>query len=137
MRRTAALLVCLALAAGCSDDGGPDETDVPSVDAFADGTCSTVAEDVRTIGRLLPTIGDGPKVDQDVLDALTEAQDGLRAVGEGAEPGLQEPLRKLSQAVGFIRIRGVGSTYEPFLAEDAQQAYEKLLDVCTGDAAAG
>ena len=136
MHRTAFLLVSLLLAAGCSDGAG-DEPDVPPADAFADGTCSTVAEDVRTIGRLLPTIGDGPKVDQEVLDGLRTSQDGLRAVAEGAEPALQGPLQKLSQAVGFIRIRGVGSTYEPFLGEDAQQAYEKVLDVCTGDGAAG
>ena len=133
MRRTAALLTALVLTTGCT--GGPDEPDepdVPAIDDFADGTCSTVAGDVRAVGLLLPRVGDGPEVDMEVLDALRAAQDGLRAVAEGAEPDLQEPLKALSQSIGFIRIRGVGNMYEPFIGEDAQKAYERVVEVCTG-----
>lgn len=130
MRRLPLLLVPLLLTVGCSGDSGPGD-DVPSAEAFADGTCSTVAEDVRTIGRLLPEIGDGPEVDPEVLDALRTSQEGIRTVAEGAEPELQGTLQELSRSVGFIRIRGVGNTYEPFIGEQAQEAYEKVVDVCT------
>ena len=130
MRRATLLLVPLLLATGCSADDAPGD-DLPSVESFAEGTCSTVAEDVRTIGRLLPELGDGPTVDPEVLDALRTSQDAVRAVADGAEPGLQEPLKQLSQAVGFVRIRGVGNTYEPFIGEQAQEAYEEVVAVCT------
>lgn len=127
-RRSLPLLLVPLLLAGCTS-GSADG--VPPADAFAEGTCRTVAEDVRTVGRLLPTIGDGPSVDDQVLAALRESQEALRAVGEGAEPALQEPLQALSQAIGFIRIRGVGDMYEPFIGERAQQAYDEVVAACT------
>jgi hypothetical protein len=130
MRRLPLLLVPLLLATGCTGDAAPGD-DVPSAESFADGTCSTVAEDVRTIGRLLPEIGDGPSVDPEVLDTLRTSQEGLRSVAEGAEPELQGTLQELSRSVGFIRIRGVGNTYEPFIGEQAQQAYDRVVDACT------
>lgn len=132
MRRTSLLLVPLLLATGCTGGSDPEQ-DVPPVEAFADGTCSTVAEDVRTLGRLLPEIGDGPSVDDEVLEALRTSQEALRAVGEGAEPELQEPLKDLSQSVGFIRIRGVGNTYEPFIGERALEAYDGVVRACTAN----
>lgn len=70
-------------------------------------------------------------MDDQVLAALRESQEALRAVGEGAEPALQEPLQALSQAIGFIRIRGVGDMYEPFIGERAQQAYDEVVAACT------
>ena len=130
MRRLTLLLVPLLLATGCTGEPAPGE-DQPPVEAFADGTCRTVAEDVRTLGRLLPELGEGPSVDEEVLEALRASQDAVRAVADGAEPGLQEPLRELSQAVGFVRIRAVGNTYEPFVGERAQEAYERVVEVCT------
>jgi hypothetical protein len=130
MRRRTLLLVPLLLVSGCTGDAAPDE-DLPSAESFADGTCSTVAEDVRTIGRLLPELGDGPSVDEQVLEALRTSQDAVREVADGAEPGLQAPLKKLSQSIGFVRIRGVGNTYEPFVGEQAQQAYEDVVEACT------
>ena len=133
MRRPALLLVLLVpLAAGCTSSGSSDAPSL-SADDFAEGTCRTVAEDVLTIGQLLPEIGDGPQVDQEILDALRESQDALRAVAEGAEPEVQEPLEKLAQSAGFIRIRGVGNTYEPFIGERAQEAYDRVVDVCVAD----
>ena len=131
MRRATLLLVPLLLATGCTAGAGSDEVDVPSAEAFAEGTCSTVAEDVRTIGRLLPEIGDGPSVEAEVLEALRGSQEAVRAVAEGAEPELQKPLSELSRSVGFIRIRGVGNTYEPFIGEQAQEAYDTVVAVCT------
>ena len=125
-----ALLVPLMLTTGCSEDRTPAD-DVPAAESFADGTCSTVAEDVRTLGRLLPELGDGPSVDPEVLDGLRASQEAVRAVADGAEPRLQEPLKALSQAVGFVRIRGVGNTYEPFVGERAQEAYEEVVAACT------
>ena len=133
MRRRPTLLPLLLLpllAAGCTGDAAPGE-DLPPVESFAEGTCSTVAEDVRTIGRLLPELGDGPSVEGEVLDALRESQEAVRAVGEGAEPELQGPLKALSQSVGFVRIRGVGNTYEPFIGEQAKEAYDEVVAVCT------
>ena len=135
MRRPALLLLLLLpVSVGCTTSA--DEPALSAED-FRDGTCRTAAEDVITIGRLLGEIGDGPSVDQEILDALRGSQDALRAVAEGAEPELKEPLEQLAQSVGFIRIRAVGSAYEPFIGERAQEAHDRVVDVCVPDADAG
>lgn len=132
----AGVLAVLPVLSACSDDGsaaaGPD---VPPVEAFAEGTCRAAAEDVRTIGRLLPQLGEGPEVEPEVLDALKDSQEPLRRLEEGAEPEYQKPLEELTVAVGFVRIRGISNTYEPFLGETAEQAYERVVAACTGDGA--
>lgn len=132
MHRTALLLATLVLAAGCTDSAPTaDSADVPPVESFSAGTCSTVAEDVRTLGRLLPRLGDGPQVEAEALASLRASQDGLRAVAEGAEPAVKPALDRLAVAVGLVRIRATGNTYEPFLGEDALKAYDALVKVCT------
>ena len=134
MRRPALLLLlAVPLAAGCTST-----SEEPSLSAedFSEGTCRTAAEDVLTVGQLLEEVGDGPSVDQEILDALRGSQDALRAIAEGAEAGVQEPLERFAQSIGFIRIRAVGNNYEPFLGERAQEAYDRVVEVCT-DADAG
>lgn len=131
MHRTALLLASLVLATGCTDGTTAEDPDVPPADSFSAGTCSTVAEDVRTLGRLLPRLGDGPKVEAEALEALRESQDGLRAVADGAEPAVKPALDRLVVSVGLVRIRATGNTYEPFLGEDAQEAYDAVVAVCT------
>jgi hypothetical protein len=134
----AALLASLlVLVVGCSDSSSPARPELPAVDSFAEGTCRTVAEDVRTLGRLLAELGEGPEVDAEVLEALRESQDAVRAVAEGAEPSVQPALDHLSVATGLVRIRATGNSYEPVLGERALEAYEGVLDVCTGPGAAG
>ena len=127
---SAALL--LTVLAGCSS--GPD---LPEESDFAAGTCRTAAPDVRAVGEALPELGDGPKVAADVQDALREAQDRIDALASGAEPDLKPALTDLVQKIGIVRIRAAGNSYDPELGEFLATSYEKVLDVCTGDAAAG
>lgn len=135
--RAAVLASLSALVVGCSGSSAPAGPELPAVESFAEGTCRTVAEDVRTLGRLLSGLGDGPEVDAEVLAALRESQDALRAVAEGAEPSVKPALDRLSVATGLVRIRATGNSYEPVLGERALEAYEGVLDVCTGPGAAG
>jgi hypothetical protein len=122
----------LVLTAGCTDDSDAEAgPDLPPVQSFAEGTCRTAAEDIRTVGRLLPDLGQGPQVEPEVLEALRASQDGLRAVAEGAEPSVRPALDRLAVSVGLVRIRATGNTYEPFLGERAQTAYEEAVEACT------
>jgi hypothetical protein len=120
-----AVLVALALA-GCSSSG----PDVPDEDAFAAGTCRTAAADVRAVGEAIPELGEGGKVDGDVKDELREAQDRLAALTDGAEADVQPALRGLVEAIGLVRIRADGNTYEQAQGEALTRAYEQALDAC-------
>jgi hypothetical protein len=124
VRRVApALLLALALA-GCTSSDVPDEDD------FAAGTCRTAAPDVRAVGEAIPRLGDGGKVDEDVRDELREAQDRLAALADGAEAELKPDLQGLVEAIGIVRIRADGNTYESAQGEALTRAYERVLDAC-------
>lgn len=126
MRRAVPVLLLAVLLAGCTSD-------VPAEEDFAEGTCRTAAPDVRAVGELIPRLGDGPKVAADVKAELTEAQDRLVAIADGAEPELQPALRALVEAIGIVRIRADGNTYESAQGEALTRGYERVLDVCVAD----
>lgn len=124
-RRFAPLLLAGALAAGC---GG--QPDAPSPESFRDGPCRTVAPDVIAVGRAVADLGDGPRVDDDVLEALRDAQDAVFTAAQTAPAPVGPALEELSTAVGALRIRADGRTYEPSLGESVERRYDAVLDAC-------
>lgn len=124
MRRAVPLALLALVLTGCSS------SDVPAEEDFAAGTCRTAAPDVRAVGEALPRLGDGGKVDGDVKDELREAQDRLQAIADGAEPALRPDLEALVVAIGIVRIRADGNTYESAQGEALTRAYEQVLDAC-------
>ena len=131
MRRAPSVLLPVLLAlplllAGCSD-----EPELPSESAFAEGTCRVAAPDVLEVGRALPRLGDGGEVDRAVKDALRDAQDRLFAVTEGAEPQYRPSMSGLVEAVGAVRIRADGNTYESSLGDELRARYDDVLEACT------
>ncbi len=130
MRRTAPVLLALLLLTGCTSS-----SDVPAEDDFAAGTCRTAAPDVRAVGEALPRLGDGGKVDDDVKADLRESQDRLVALADGAEPDVKDELQALVEAIGIVRIRADGNTYEQAQGDALDRAYEQVLDACVADRA--
>lgn len=123
MRRAVPALLLALVLTGCTSD-------VPAEDDFAAGTCRTAAPDVRAVGEALPRLGDDGKVDADVKDELREAQDRLAAVADGAEADLAPDLQALVEAIGIVRIRADGNTYESAQGDALTRAYERVLDAC-------
>lgn len=123
MRRAVPVLLLAFVLAGCTSD-------VPAEDDFAAGTCRTAAPDVRAVGEAIPELGDGGKVASDVKDDLREAQDRLAALADGAEPELQPDLQGLVEAIGIVRIRADGNSYESAQGQALTRAYERVLDAC-------
>ena len=124
MRRAVPLVLLAVVMVGCTS------SDVPAEEDFAAGTCRTAAADVRAVGEAIPRLGDGGEVDEDVKDDLREAQERLAAVADGAEPSLQPDLHELVVAIGIVRIRADGNTYESEQGEALTRAYEQVLDAC-------
>lgn len=124
MRRAVPLVLLAVVMVGCTS------SDVPAEEDFAAGTCRTAAADVRAVGEAIPRLGDGGEVDEDVKDDLREAQERLAAVADGAEPSLQPDLQELVVALGIVRIRADGNTYESEQGEALTRAYEQVLDAC-------
>ncbi len=129
MRRTPVLLLVPLLLAGCSS--APDQPELPAESAFRDGTCRVAAPDLLDLGRALPRLGDDGTVGRDVQQTLSETQDRLFALSEGAEPEYAGVLDELVERIGGVRIRAVGNTYEPSLGQDLQDSYDEVLLVCT------
>lgn len=126
MRRTASALLLAALLTGCTSSG----PDVPEESEFADGTCRTAAPDVRAVGEVLPRLGDGGTVPDDVKQDLRDTQQRLVALAEGAEPALEPDLTALVQAIGAVRIRADGGTFDAEVGDILTRAYERVLDAC-------
>lgn len=139
MRTAPAALVGLLLLVGCTSSPSDDEptaaaSPLPAESSFTEGTCRLVAPDVIAVGGALPRLGDGGDVDQDVKDELRAAQDRLRAVAEAAEPEYRAALDELSVAIGVVRIRADGNTYETAQGDALAEAYDEVVGVCTGAA---
>ena len=130
MRRALPVLLALPLLLGACSSG----PDLPAEGDFAEGTCRSAAPDVVAVGRALPELGDGPEVDRDVRSSLQDAQGRLKALAEAAEPTVKPGLDRLVVAVGLVRIRADGNTYDPALGEELQKAYDEVVRSCTGSA---
>jgi hypothetical protein len=127
------LAICaLSLTAACSGSSGSEgAAKPPSVDAFTEGTCRTAAPDVLALGAATDRLGDGRTISPELKTELREAQAGLAAVAEAAEPAYKPALDRLVEATGSVRIRADGNVYEPSLGEAMEKAYRDAVDACT------
>lgn len=120
------LLACALLLAGCS--GTPD---APKPKDFAAGICRQVAPDVLELTGLVDDLGKGPKVPDEAKASLRAAQGRLVAtLGSYAGPERGD-LDGFVEAVGLLRIRADGNTYEAFLTKDVKAAGDKVVARCT------
>ena len=138
----AGLLAGTALTACQAVEKGPVATPTPTISqpppsAFAAGTCSLAADDVLAVGRDTLRLGDGGdgKVDPAVKDSLRETQDRLAPLAETADaaagPDVKAALDRLVVAIGLVRVRADGNTYEPALGEGLRTAYDAAVLACT------
>lgn len=123
MQIALALLAGALLLAGCSS--GPEPED------FASGICREAAPDVLELTELASDLGEGPEVDGETKAALREAQGRLiETVGASSGPERAD-LDGFVQAVGLLRLRADGNTYESFLGEDVRAAGDRVVAGCT------
>lgn len=134
----AALLAGTALTACQAVDEAPVATPTPTISqppssAFAAGTCSLAAEDVLAVGLDAVRLGDGGdgKVADEVKDSLRQTQDRLAPLAETADATAKPALDRLVVAIGLVRVRADGNTYEPALGEGLRTAYDAAVLACT------
>lgn len=121
-----ALLTAALLLAGCSDT-----PDAPAAEDFAAGTCRQAAPDVLELTGLAGGLGKGPEVDDETKAALRAAQLRLvETLGSASGPERAD-LDGFVEAVGLLRLRADGNTYESFLAADVEAAGDKVFVRCT------
>ena len=126
----AACITALSLAA-CGGTSGPsDGFAQPAATAFRAGDCRTAAPSVLVIGQQARQLGTKAKPAASTLAALTEAQAPLLA-HPSTDPQVGAALQKLVAAVGFVRLRSVGSVYDPALGKQVAAAYDGVLQACT------
>jgi hypothetical protein len=140
LRRRALLVPVLLLAlTACSDavvdEAAPPAPSAPPASAFAEGSCRLAAEDVLAVGRDSARLGDGGVVADEVKDSLRESQDRLVALADSADPTVKPGLDRLVLAIGLVRVRADGNTYESALGDSLRQAYEQVVRTCTTPAA--
>ncbi len=96
-------------------------------------------------GREAPSLGTGPAVPGEVLDALQTAQDDVDRLvpevaptpGPTADPGPaltaaeRTPLRQLVVAIGLVRLRADGNSYSADLGDQLVRAYDDAVTACT------
>ncbi|MCW2614580.1 MAG: hypothetical protein JWN08_1574 [Frankiales bacterium] len=142
MRTAAVVLIASVLLTGCSSpsssssvpDASPSAAPLPAETDFAEGTCRVAAPDVLAVARALPRLGDGGEVAADVRDELRVAQDRVFALAETAEPEVKTALDGLVTDLAIVRIRADSNTYETPLGDGLREAYEDVVEVCTGSA---
>ena len=144
MRRHAPLLLLALLPLAACSDGGSSAApsaapsrSAPPETAFADGTCRLAAPDVLAVARDADRLGDGPTVEAEVTEALREEQDRLFALAETADAAVRPALDRLVVAIGLVRVRADGNTYEPSLGADLVTAYDAVVRTCTAPPSAG
>lgn len=138
MRTPLPAAVALLALLGCTD-AEPSATTTtaqpvlsqPPVSAFADGSCALAAEDVLAVGRDSRRLGDGGAVDADVTASLRDAQERLAALAETADARAKAPLDRLVVAIGLVRVRADGNTYEAALGQGLATAYDAAVSACT------
>lgn len=123
-RAPLALLAGALLLAGCSNAPEPDD--------FAAGICREAAPDVLELTDLVSDLGEDPEVASETKTALREAQTRLlETVGTASGPERAD-LDGFVQAVGLLRLRADGNTYESVLGDDVKAASDRVVERCTG-----
>ena len=128
MRPLLPLSLCALVLAGCSSGSTFAQ---PEASTFRAGTCQTVASQVLSVGKDARKLGTSTTPPADVLARLKSSQEALIAVQPSADAAVVEPLGKLVVAIGFVRLRSDGNTYEPDLGTALSTAYDALVTTCT------
>jgi hypothetical protein len=146
--RAAALVLCLgpvACTAGCSaaDAGSPAPEKLPAAADFRPGLCRSGAEPILELARIAARNDGARTVSAKDRTALGDRQRELLALGAdpasadpasadaaSADTALRAPLTDLTTAIGFVRIRLDGKTYEPMLLRDMDAARRALQSRC-------
>jgi len=136
--RAAALVLCLgpvACTAGCSaaDAGSPAPEKLPAAADFRPGLCRSGAEPILELARIAARNDGARTVSAKDRTALGDRQRELLALGAdpaSADAALRAPLTDLTTAIGFVRIRLDGKTYEPMLLRDMDAARRALQSRC-------
>jgi len=124
----AVVLAAVALAgAGCS--GGKKEQLLrPGLDQFHTGTCYDAAPTVLAVGDLairLRRAGEVSTVDRTTLGS---GQRELRKLRTSAE--LEQPVKDLVTAIGFVRLRVDSNSYDSKLMEAVLNAEQQVVKRC-------
>ena len=124
----AVVLAAVALAgAGCT--GGKKERLLrPGLDQFHTGTCYDAAPTVLAVGDLairLRRAGEVSTVDRTTLGS---GQRELRKLRTSAE--LEQPVKDLVTAIGFVRLRVDSNSYDSKLMEAVLNAEQQVVKRC-------
>jgi len=119
----AALALVLA---GCAS---ADAEEMPKADEFRAGTCRQAAEPVLALARIAERNDGANGVSMSDRQELATHQKTLKAIKPEAE--LATPLTELITAIGFVRIRLDGKSYDPALLRDLDAARRAVQSRCT------
>jgi hypothetical protein len=125
---TAATLAVVALAgAGCT--GGKKEQLLrPRLDQFHTGTCYDAAPTVLAVGDLAIRLKGATQMSTVDRTTLAAGQKELRALRTSAE--LDQPVKDLVVAIGFVRLRVDSHSYEPSLMDGVLAAEQQVVKRC-------
>jgi hypothetical protein len=132
----AAIAIACAACGGSADgerapDGGAAAAPAlrPEPDRFRTGTCRDAAPAILAIGAVAARLADEQAVSQAEEKMLTAHQATLRKLKPSAD--LRKPTQDVVTAIGFIRIRLNGNTYEAELVNELATAQQRLVAACT------
>jgi len=125
---TAVALAALVLAdAGCTG-GRKEQLLRPSLDQFHTGTCYDAAPTVLAVGDLAIRLRGAIQVSTVDRTTLASGQRELRTLRTSAE--LEQPVKDLVVAIGFVRLRVDSHSYQPRLMEDVLAAEQRVVQRC-------
>lgn len=131
-RATAAAVLALTVAASAAACGGGTPSAPafarPSVDQFRTGTCRDAAPTILAIGDLGLRLRSSTSVPAGDRQTLVAEQKRLQALRTSEE--LADPVRALVTAIGFVRIRIDGNTYDPRLMSALVAEQQRLVASC-------
>lgn len=116
----------LAACGGGDDDPPP----LPTIEAFAPGTCQELAPDLLETMRLAQADHSTPDgidvLAHDLIPAQERLYDRIGSAGEFASD-----VEGVTTAVGFLRLRVAAGSYEPNLLTEVTTTARTLVDRCT------
>jgi hypothetical protein len=121
--------------AACSSSGGdrraakPAEK-LPAAAEFRTGTCRSAADAVLALARLAGRREGARTLSRNDRTELSARQKELIKLNATAEADLRQPLTELTVAIGYVRIRSDGNTYEPKLLQSMNTARHGVQTVC-------
>lgn len=124
------LVVLLAGCSGGASSPGSGAAKDPAVSTFTVGTCRDAAPGVLALRKAVRRAGDGPKVPADVLQAVTDAQQEILPMSTNPDP-VGKKVLFLYREAGFVRLQGVGNSYDPKVGATLLTAADSFVRTCT------